>query len=141
MKGKFQPKHPTKYKGNPTNIIFRSKWEADVFRFCDMNPDIVKWSSEEIAIPYVSPLDGRIHRYFPDIWIQKNDRSCAIIEIKPFKQTQEPVVPVKKTRAFLNEAATYVINLAKWKAAQEYCKDRNWKFVLMTEKEIYGGVK
>jgi len=139
MKGKFQPKHPTKYKGNPTNIIFRSKWEADVFRFCDMNPDIVKWSSEEIVIPYVSPLDGRVHRYFPDIWIQKTDKSCAIIEIKPFKQTLEPEIPKKKTRAFLNEAATYVVNQAKWKAASEYCKDRNWKFILMTENEIYGG--
>lgn len=139
MKGKFQPKHPTKYKGNPTNIIFRSKWEADVFRFCDMNPEIVKWSSEEIVIPYVSPLDGRVHRYFPDIWIQKTDKSCAIIEIKPFKQTLEPEIPKKKTRAFLNEAATYVVNQAKWKAASEYCKDRNWKFILMTENEIYGG--
>jgi len=139
MKGKFQPKHPTKYKGNPTNIIFRSKWEADVFRFCDMNSEIVKWSSEEIVIPYVSPLDGRVHRYFPDIWIQKTDKSCAIIEIKPFKQTLEPEIPKKKTRAFLNEAATYVVNQAKWKAASEYCKDRNWKFILMTENEIYGG--
>jgi hypothetical protein len=138
MKGKFQPKNPSKYKGNPTNIIFRSKWEADVFRFCDMNTDIVKWSSEEIIIPYVSPLDGRVHRYFPDIWVQKADKSCMIIEIKPYKQTLEPEIPKRKSRAFLNEAATYVVNQAKWKAANEYCKDRGWKFTLMTEKEIYG---
>lgn len=137
MEGKFQPLNPAKYKGNPTNIIFRSKWELDLFRLCDTNPDIVQWASEEIVIPYKSPIDGRYHRYFPDVWIKKTDNSCILIEVKPYKQTLEPVVPRKKTKTFINEATTYLINQAKWKAAKEYCQDRKWQFIILTEKELY----
>jgi len=133
MKGKFQPKNPKKYIGNPTNIIFRSKWEADFMRFLDMNEEIAAWGSEELIIPYRSPLDGRLHRYFPDMIVKKKTGEIIIVEIKPYKQTLQPSIPKTKTRAFLNEAATYAVNQAKWKAAEEYCKDRKWKFQIITE--------
>jgi len=136
--GKFTPKHPEKYLGNPTNIVFRSKWELDLMMYLDNNTDIIGWGSEELVIPYRSPLDGKMHRYFPDIIVKTKNKETILIEVKPFDQVKEPVVPRKKTQRFLNEAATYVVNQAKWKAAQEYCADRKWKFQIITEKELYG---
>ena len=68
--GKFKPTNPKKYRGNPTNIIFRSGWELKFMKFCDTNKDILEWGSEEVIIPYKSPLDGRYHRYFPDFSVK-----------------------------------------------------------------------
>jgi hypothetical protein len=138
MKGRFQPKNPSKYLGNPTNIIWRSKWELDLMMILDNNPEVVGWSSEETIIPYKSPLDGRWHRYFVDFLVKTKNKETILIEVKPFQQTLEPTVPKKRTRAFLSEAATYVVNQAKWNAAEEYCADRKWKFKIITEKELYG---
>jgi hypothetical protein len=138
MKGRFQPKNPKKYIGNPTNIIYRSSWELHLMMFLDSNDDVVGWGSEEIVIPYISPMDNRMHRYFPDMIVKKKNNEVILIEVKPYQQTQEPKVPQKRTRTFLNEAATYLINQAKWKAAREYCADRKWTFQIITEKELYG---
>jgi TnsA endonuclease N terminal len=138
MQGKFKPKNPGKYIGNPTEIIYRSTWELHMMQFFDTNEEITGWGSEELAIPYRSPLDGRVHRYFPDMIVKKRDGDIILVEIKPYAQTQKPEVPAKKTKAFLNEAATYVINQAKWEAADQFCRSRGWKFQIMTEKEIYG---
>jgi len=139
-KGKFHPKSPEKYKGNPTNIIYRSLWEMRFMRYLDSHPSVIQWSSEEIIIPYISPIDKRVHRYFPDFWVKMRSSEGAIntviIEIKPSKQTKIPVSPEKLTRKFINEAKTYSVNVAKWKAAQEFCDDRNWQFKVMTEKEL-----
>ena len=55
--GYFKPKNPTKYRGNPTNIVYRSLWERKFMVFCDNNPSILQWGSEEIIIPYRAP-DG-----------------------------------------------------------------------------------
>ena len=137
LKGKFNPKNPNKYKGNPTNIVFRSSWERDFMIYCDTNEDIVQWSSEEIVIPYVSPLDNRYHRYFPDFFIKKKDNTCVIVEIKPHKETQEPKNKSSK-KTYIHEATTYLVNQAKWKAAEEFCKDQKWNFMVMTEKTLYG---
>jgi len=138
MQGKFQPLNPSKYMGNPTNIVFRSSWELAVMRLLDNNPEVVGWGSEEVVIPYRSPLDGRVHRYFTDMIVKNKNGEVIIIEIKPYQQTQQPVPPKKQTKRFINEVTTYVVNQAKWKAAEEYCNTKGWKFMILTEKEIYG---
>jgi hypothetical protein len=139
-KGKFRPKHPEKYRGNPTNIIYRSLWELRFMRYLDQHPNIVQWASEEVIIPYISPLDNKIHRYFPDFWVRTKAPDGTIntllIEIKPNKQTKAPVKPDKVTRRYINEVRTYGINTAKWKAAQQFCEDRRWQFKVLTEKEL-----
>ena len=139
-KGKFRPSKPKKYKGDPTNIVYRSLWELKFMRYCDSNTNIVKWSSEEIVIPYRSPIDNRFHRYFPDFYLKYKDNTGKIIEkvveIKPAKQVQEPKVQKRKTKKYVTEVVTYAKNQAKWMAAEEFCKDRKWKFQILTEKEL-----
>lgn len=139
-KGSFKPKNPAKYKGNPTKIIYRSLWELRLMRYFDDKPQVVEWSSEEIIIPYRSPKDNKLHRYFPDFFVKIKNPDGSInsmlIEVKPYKQVKEPVKDPKHPRRYLKEVMTYGINQAKWKAAQEYCDDRRWQFKIMTEKEI-----
>lgn len=139
-KGKFHPKYPQKYKGDPTNIIYRSLWEMRFMRYLDQHPSVMFWASEEVIIPYVSPVDKRVHRYFPDFWVRMKAQDGTInnvlIEIKPHQQTKIPVKPQKLTRKFINEARTYSVNQAKWKAAEEFCRDKNWQFKVLTEKEL-----
>ena len=135
-KGKYKVKNPEKYKGNPSNVIFRSSWELRFFNYCDKNPDIIEWSSEEVVIPYKSPIDGKYHRYFPDVWVKTSVGEVYLIEIKPFKETQEPKKRSRITKQYLNEVKTYGININKWKAAEEYCRDRKWKFKIITENEL-----
>ena len=139
-KGKFRPKNHKKYHGNFREVIYRSSWELKFMQYCDTNKNIVRWSSEEIVIPYRSPVDNRIHRYFPDFYVKSRTKSGGlakrIIEIKPFAQTQAPATQKRKTQKFLKEVATYGVNQAKWKAAKEYCKDRRMQFVILTENEL-----
>jgi len=139
-KGKFRPKNPEKYRGNPTNIIYRSLWELRFMRYLDNHPSIIQWASEEVIIPYLSPLDNKIHRYFPDFWIKTKGVDGTIntllVEIKPLKQTKAPVKPDKVGRRYINEVRTYGVNTAKWKAAQAFCEDRKWQFKVLTEKDL-----
>lgn len=142
-KGKFRPKHPKKYRGDPTKIIYRSLWERNCMRYFDDNPNVLKWSSEEVIVPYKSPLDGRYHRYFPDFLIRiKNKQGqleTIMIEVKPYKETKEPKPQKRLTKNYLVEVKTWSINKSKWEAAIEFCKDRKWKFMIITEKEL--GIK
>lgn len=142
-KGYFKPKNPEKYKGNPTSIIYRSRWELVFMRYCDSHPDIILWSSEEIIVPYKSPIDGKWHRYFPDFWIKKINREktvdIVLVEIKPKAQTKEPVPQKKLTKRYLYEVQTWGVNKSKWIAADKYCKERGWQFMIMTEHEL--GIK
>lgn len=142
-KGYFRPKNPSKYKGDPTNIIYRSSWEVKLMSYLDAHPDVVQWASEELVIPYRSPLDNQIHRYFPDFWVKKRSSDGTIetlvIEVKPLKQTKEPTPSTKRTKQYIREVATWAINQAKWNAAKMYCEDRNWKFMTMTERDL--GIK
>ena len=142
-KGKFKPKYPEKYIGDPTNVIYRSLWEMRLMRYFDQHPGILKWGSEELQIPYVSPIDNRIHRYFPDFIIQTKNQdgsiNTTVIEVKPYAQTKEPDRNQPKSRRYIKEVYTWGVNQAKWKAAEDYCKDRRWQFKIMTEKEI--GIK
>ena len=139
-KGKFQPSYPKKYKGNTSNIIYRSLWERKFMMYCDLNENIIEWGSEEIALPYRSPLDNRVHRYFPDFYIKVKESNGSVkrylIEIKPKKQTIEPKVQKRKTKSYIYEVTEYAKNMAKWKAAEEFCKDRMWEFKVLTEDEL-----
>ncbi|MAE55206.1 MAG: head completion protein [Porticoccaceae bacterium] len=138
--GKFKPSYPGKYKGDPTNIIYRSLWERKFMVWCDRNINVEEWGSEEIIIPYISPVDGRVHRYFPDFYVRARTKTGGktrlIIEVKPLKQTQTPKKQQRRTKKYLNEVRTYAVNDAKWKAAREYCKDRQMVFMILTEKEL-----
>jgi len=108
----------------------------------DQHQDVVWWKSEETIIPYRSPVDGKMHRYFPDFLINTKNRQglseTMLIEVKPKAQTVEPKKKSTVTKRYLNEVFTWGVNSAKWAAAEEYCKDKGWNFVIMTEKEIYG---
>ena len=139
-KGKYYPSFPRKYKGDPTNIIYRSLWERKFMVYCDKNQNILEWASEEIAIPYRSPIDNRVHRYFPDFYMKVKETNGKIknyvIEVKPAKQTKPPKKPKRQTKGYIREAYEYAKNQAKWKMAKEFCADRQWEFKVVTEKEL-----
>jgi len=143
IKSKYKPSYPSKYKGDPTNIICRSSWERKFCRYCDLNENILEWGSEEFWIPYLSPVDNRVHRYFPD-FIMKVKESTGkvktyVVEVKPKKQTKPPVKKSRVTKSYLYECKTYAVNQAKWKAATEFCEDRLIEFKIITEEEL--GIK
>lgn len=139
-KGKYRPKYPEKYKGDPTNIVYRSGWEKKLMVWLDTNPNVILWSSEEIVIPYTKPVDGQRHRYFPDFYakmITKEGKIKEVVmEVKPEKETQEPKKKKKVTKQYIEEVVTWSTNKAKWDAAIEYCSDRGWEFTLITEKHL-----
>ena len=137
----YKPFFPEKYAGDPTNIVMRSSWETKFALWCDKNPAIVKWSSEETIIPYRCPTDDRMHRYFVDFKITTSAGKTYLVEVKPMKQTQPPVYPGRRTQRYLTESLTFMKNQAKWKAATEYCKDRGWEFKIITEHELGIGAK
>ncbi len=140
-KGKYKPEHPKKYKGDPTNIVYRSLWERKFMRYCDLNESVYQWQSEEIIIPYKSPMDNRIHRYFPDFFIKYTDRNgkrrSVVIEVKPKRQLKMPEKnPKRRTKSWAYDVNNWIINQAKWKAAEEYCADRQYEFRIMTEDDL-----
>lgn len=139
-KGRYQPSYPQKYKGDPRNIIYRSLWERKFMKYCDLNENVLEWGSEEIALPYRSPIDNRIHKYYPDFYIKIRESSGQIkryiIEIKPKKQTIEPQIKQRKTKGYIYEVVEYAKNQAKWKAAREFCEDRQWEFKVLTEDDL-----
>lgn len=132
----YKPVFPEKYAGDPTNIIMRSSWETMFASWCDKNPSVIKWSSEETIIPYRCPTDGKIHRYFVDFKITVKEGKTFLVEVKPAKQTLPPVYPGRRTQRYLTESLIFMKNQAKWEAARSYCKDRNWEFKIITEKEL-----
>ena len=140
-KGKYFPTNPKKYKGNPNQIIYRSLWERKVMVYCDKNDAIIEWGSEEVIVPYLSPMDGKIHRYFPDFYmkVRQADGSTKkfIIEVKPKSQCKQPVKnPKRRTTKWFNEVKTFAINQAKWKSAREFCEDKGMEFKIVTEDHI-----
>ena len=139
-KGRYNPVNPKKYKGNPQNIIYRSLWERKFMVYCDTNDKVLEWGSEEIIIPYISPWDGKKHRYFPDFYIKVKQSSGNIkkfiIEVKPKKQTRPPKPVERKTKRWIKEVRTFGINEAKWKHATKWCKDNDMEFKILTEEEL-----
>jgi hypothetical protein len=138
--GLYKPRNPQKYVGDASNIVYRSSWECKLMYWLDNNDDIISWGSEELIIPYRSPIDGRMHRYFPDFIVKMRTREgklkTMILEVKPKKQTQPPEPRKRVTKQYINEVTTWGVNEAKWKAAEEYCLDRNWEFRILTEDHL-----
>lgn len=140
---KFIPTNPHKYLGDPTRITTRSSWEVKFLKWADTNPDIIAYSSEEVVIPYLSPKDNQMHRYYVDVLLVTRSKDggkvVSLIEIKPHGQTLPPKsTKGKRKSTLINEVVTYSVNQAKWAAAEAYCKKRGWKFLVLTEKELFG---
>lgn len=138
-KTKYKPQHTDKYVGNIDNIVCRSNWERKFCKYLDSNSNIIRWSSEELKIPYISTIDKNIHHYYPDFLfeaIKDNLLQTYVIEIKPKKQTIKPI-PKKNKKAHLNECITYETNTCKWKAADIYCRNQGWIFKILTEDDLF----
>ena len=140
-KGRFRPNNPSKYDGDPTNIIYRSRLELRYMQYLDGNSGVLKWSSEETIVPYYDPTKQRWRRYFPD-FIVTTAAKTFMVEVKPHKQTMPPTGTMhrdgRKNRRLIKEQVTWVNNQAKWEAAREYCADRKWDFIIITEKDLGG---
>lgn len=138
-KGIYKPSNPKKYIGNPNMIVYRSTWERKFCRYLDLNENVLKWASEEIQIPYYNPVKKRSARYFPDFYMEYNDKSGknrkCLIEVKPAKETKPPKY-TRRTKNVLIAEAMYSQNQAKWAAAREFCLDNGWEFKILTEKEL-----
>ena len=138
--GRYHIINPKKYVGDPSKIFYRSLWERKFMVYCDNNDKIIEWGSEEIVIPYLSPWDGKMHRYFPDFYIkvQQSDGKLKkfIIEVKPKRQTRPPKPVLRKTKKFIKEVRTFGINEAKWKYAKAWCEHNNMEFKILTEDHL-----
>jgi len=133
-KTKYAPQNKKKYIGDPEKIVCRSLWERSVCKFCDMSESVIKWSSEEIAIPYNHPIKNKLSNYIPDFLVQiktENGIENWLIEVKPKKQTY------LKENASKRDKIIWSVNHAKWKAAELYCKKNNFIFKILTEKELF----
>ena len=138
--GLFKPRNPQKYIGDPNNIVYRSSWEVKVMSWLDLNDDIISWASEELIVPYKSPIDGKWHRYFPDFLVKMRTKDgklkTMMLEVKPKKETAPPPPQKRITENYIKAVKTWGVNEAKWKAAIEYCKDRAWEFRVITEDHL-----
>lgn len=136
--GYYNPKHPEKYVGDVSKIRYMSSWELQAHRFFDNNTRVLRWSSEEIAIPYLKPTDNRVHKYYPDYWVEYVNREGEIvqeiIEVKPAQQTR---LPKTNSKHRLYEQLTYAVNQSKWAACQQWCNARGMKFRIVTEHSLF----
>jgi hypothetical protein len=139
--GRFTPKSPNKYKGDVTNIIWRSTWELRFLKYLDTNPAILEYGSEEVVVPFISPLDGKRHRYFVDFYFKVKTKEGLtkkyLVEVKPYSQTIEPKRPKRITESYMSSVYTYLVNQAKWKSAKEFAKNSGMEFIVLTEKELF----
>lgn len=108
--------------------------------WCDRNASVLEWGSETVVIPYKSPVDNKLHRYFVDFYVKiknkENKITKYLVEIKPEKFTKPPEIPKRQTKKFIQEVFQYGTNQAKWKAANEFCQDRGMKFLVLTENDL-----
>ena len=140
-KGKYIPINRKKYVGNSSQVIYRSLWERKLMVYCDRNEKVIEWGSEEVIVPYRSPWDGKMHRYFPDFYMKVKQGNGTykkfIIEVKPKAQCKEPIkTPKRKTKKWYKEVQTWGINQAKWKSAIDYCENRGMEFKILTEDHL-----
>ena len=133
QKSRYVIKNRQKYIGDPHNVIARSSWERSAFIWCERNPNVIKWASENVAVPYVNPIDKKTHKYIMDLMVWWADGSISIVEIKPKYQTKPPATRKRVTQKYIKEAKEYVKNESKWKAAGRLAKARGWKFEIWTE--------
>jgi hypothetical protein len=134
-KGRYIPRNPQKYWGNPNNIYFRSSWELTCCKFFDMSNAVSRWNSEEIHISYISPRDHRVHQYWPDFMVELINANKEIerwlIEVKPLKETS-----IEHAKTVYDKIAV-AVNQAKWDAAIKFAAANNMKFKVITELDIY----
>ena len=140
--GFYTPRHPDKYKGKLDRIVFRSSWEEHFCKWADNNQRVLEWASEPFFIPYVKPTDGKVHKYFPDFWVKYLNENGKVvqevIEIKPLTQLIAPkFTGGKSKKTILTEAITWAINVAKWKAAEDFCDKYGMKFRKITETQQF----
>ena len=135
-KGKYKIKRPEKYAGDASNVVFRSLWERNAFRWCENNPKIKLWNSEGVVIPYKCSIDKKLHRYFVDLLIEMDNKKVYLVEIKPKSQTVPPVKKSRKTKRYVNEAMTFSRNQDKWTAADKFAKHNGWEFQVWTEETL-----
>jgi len=132
--GKYTIKNRAKYVGRkePT---YRSSWEFTFMLFCDNNPSVLQWASEPFMIPYTNPFSGKNTIYVPDFMMvyvdSKGKKHAEVIEVKPTKET------TMETARSVRDRAAVALNLAKWAAANEFCKSYGMRFRVLTEKDIY----
>ena len=120
---------------------YRSSWELKFFRWADLNENVLAWGSETIVIPYVSPIDNKVHRYFVDNFVvfkdKQGNKQKFLIEIKPSKQVARPVDSKRKKQStVIHEQVTWVTNQAKWEAAKKWAEKKGCQFIILTEKEL-----
>ena len=135
--GIFTPKNGGKFIGK--KAVYRSGLELKFFRFCDDNKNVVKWSSENVVVPYISPLDGKVHRYFVDNFISIKEGSNIknyLVEIKPYSQTKTPTTKYRKKQHLIYEQKQWAVNTSKWESAKKFCKKKGWEFLIITEKDL-----
>jgi len=140
-KGKFTPRYPEKYVGNINKIIYRSSWELDFMKFLDNNTEVIKWGSECIAIKYIKPTTGRVHKYYPDFYVEYYNSKGKIVqdlvEVKPEKQIKKPTIRGKSKKTQLYEALTWSVNMAKWREAELFCHKYGFNWKIISEKGIF----
>jgi hypothetical protein len=136
--GIYKAENPEKYMGDANNIVYRSSWEFKAMRYFDRSKHVLAWASEELIIPYMSPLDKRVHRYFTDFVVKMDTGQTYVIEVKPYDQTLPPKRGKRQQKkSYEKQVMTYIVNEAKWKAAKEYCDDRKLNFMILTEKQLF----
>ena len=146
--GKYKLKHPSKYIGDPDNIIFRSSWELRFCKYCDENDKIIKWSSEPISIDFWNPLDKKTHRYHPDFYIkvrkEDNSEEDWILEIKPQNQYKKELEPKltgritpKKLKEYNDKKTVWIINRCKFEAATRFAESIGYRFGAIDETFIF----
>ena len=140
-KTKYTPINPTKYIGDINSILCRSLWERKFCKYLDSNKNVIRWSFEAVKIPYISPVDNKVHSYIPDFIMEVKNKDdlveTLLIEIKPKKQTKKPQENKKHKKTILMENITYAVNIAKWKAAEKYCSQHGLKFKILTEEDLF----
>ena len=134
--GRYTIKRPEKYAGDAKKVVFRYLWERQAFKWCENNPKVKMWNSEEVVVPYKSTVDKKLHRYFVDLLIQMEDKSTYLVEIKPKKETSPPKKPKRRTKRYINEQLTFIKNQDKWEAAAEFAEHKGWKFQVWTEETL-----
>jgi hypothetical protein len=141
-RGFFTPLHPEKYDGDINTITYRSKMELRMMKYLDDQPSVLRWSSEETVIPYYSPLDKKMHRYFVDFKVITKNRdgkiTTRLVECKWSTATVPPKEPKRKTRRYFAEQKNWIINQAKWTEAKKFCDQHGWEWMILTEKHLSG---
>jgi hypothetical protein len=135
-KGKYKVKNPSKYKGDASNVVYRSSWERDVMCYLDDHAGVSEWNSEDFIIKYFYEVDKKYHNYHMDFWIKFTNGTVLLVEVKPEKQTRPPKSKNPRSKRGLNEAFAYIKNRNKWEAAEKVAKDNGYGFVIWTEIEL-----